>query len=154
MHKVRDLVASGLVMAIAIFAFAASMTQNPGQIGHPGPGFFPGVVSVFMFAMGLLLLVKTLRAKAEPSEEEIVPSTKSDYIRVVILAVVCAVYLEAMDYVGFVLSTPPFCLLVALLLGERRPLVLAVHCLLVPAAIYVSFQIMLSVPLPEGWLFY
>lgn len=154
MHKVRDFAAPCLVMAIAIFAFAASMTQNPGQIGHPGPGFFPGAVSVFMFAMGLLLLVKTLRARPEPPEEGIVPSTKRDYIRVVILAVICAVYLETMDYFGFVFTTPPFCLLVALLLGERRPLVLALHCLLVPAAIYVSFQMLLSVPLPEGWLFY
>ncbi|MDR1535905.1 MAG: tripartite tricarboxylate transporter TctB family protein [Planctomycetota bacterium] len=155
MRKTRDLVASAFVLAVAIFAFGAAMTQSPGQIGHPGPGFFPGVVAVFMFAMGILLLAKTFAQKSEiETDKSIIPSTRKDYLRVGILAAICAVYLELMDYAGFVLVTPPFCLIVALLLGERRPLVLILHCILVPVAIYVSFQILLSVPLPDGRAFY
>lgn len=152
MYKNKEIISAVVFLVLGAAAFAAAGTLPRGVLGQPGPGFFPRVVSVCMMAFSLLLIGKKLREKGAETEASL--STARDYGRVLLMSLLSACYLYSMDAAGFLVSTAGFCALCLLLLGERRPGLIAAMTAAIPLTVFVVFKTLLSVPLPEGILYF
>ena len=150
-----DQLVAFVFMAFSVVFYYLSSQLPPGAPGQPGPSFFPKAVTLFIFAVALLLLVKSFIVRpADAGGSEFEVSGWKDYFRVFWAIVLSATYLYTMEGLGFILSTFGFCLVCLLILGERRPVVIGLLSTLLALIIFIVFKSFLSVPLPEGILYF
>ena len=60
----RDFGAGIMYMVIGIFFSAIALTYQMGTAAKMGPGYFPFCLGILMFAIGVLVLIQSLSAKA------------------------------------------------------------------------------------------
>ncbi|MFC7327069.1 tripartite tricarboxylate transporter TctB family protein [Marinactinospora rubrisoli] len=74
-----ELLVAALVLAIAAFLGyqTATMAVPPGA-ESPGPRFFPTIVTVFMFGVGIALAVQVIRRPARPADGAAAPDDGAD----------------------------------------------------------------------------
>lgn len=118
-----------------------------GDLGRPGPGFFPFYLALVLSLISLALILRSLRPAA--SEQQVGPKRLRTE-KVVVTLVALILYAFALEWLGFLFST------FALMLFLFK----AVDPLTWPAAIggslatsllsYVVFKIWLQVALPIG----
>ncbi len=63
---VRDLLAGGLLLVFAAAVLLSVRGLAFGSITRPGPAAFPAVLSIFLIGVAALVLVRGLRARAQP----------------------------------------------------------------------------------------
>ncbi len=144
-----------LLCAISLFLLWASYDVS-GFKSLTSAGMFPMIASAVMVACMGVVLVQTLRSKAEPAEAG--ESTTGHFMRrvapkvILMSSLVIAVYMALMEQLGFVVSSYLFLVVGMHVLGSRRVVLNMIVSALVLAAIYVVFQTAFSVVLPEGLL--
>lgn len=143
--KLGDRVSAGLLLAFAIGVFAYTFTfPAPVQDLDPGVTAFPRMVSVLIGVLALVLLLR-------PREGEPLPRGWAA-IRVVVTVLLLCVYAVVLDSLGFVITTVLFLLAELLLIGVRRPILLALVPLGVGVGLFYLFRVFLEVPLPVSGL--
>jgi putative tricarboxylic transport membrane protein len=127
-----------------VFYEAGSWPRLP-DLGDPA--WIPRGVATCLLVAALILLVRAWRGRALmlPSRLE-----GKDRSRVLWVAAITLGYVVGMHYLGFIVSTVPYLTGFGIALGERRWMRLAFFALVVPAAIYLVFDVTLKVPLPRG----
>ncbi len=144
-----------LLCAISLFLLWASYDVS-GFKSLTSAGMFPMIASAVMVACMGVVLVQTLRSKAEPAEAG--ESSTGHFMRrvapkvILLAAVVIAVYMALMEQLGFLVSSYLFLVVAMQVLGSKRIGLNLVVSALVLAAIYAVFQTAFSVILPEGLL--
>lgn len=133
------------ILSVAIFVYAGSYKGT--GVSQYGPNFFPQTLAVLMFFFSALMIVLALRGRALKGLE---PINKLGFIRATVTLVLAIIYLVAMQYLGFFLSTIIFLYVVMTYIGHRGQTVRIVSSLLVTAIIYGIFQFFLKIPLPAG----
>jgi len=155
----RDGIAA-LVLGLVAGAVIHQAAALPfGGARNPGPGFVPwwaGValagLSLLLAGLSLLLGVQVVRARRGPGARRGVEAARGDWRRVAALLAALALYVVALDPLGYPIST---FLLVLLMLrpATRRALVPALGlAVLAAGGSYVLFAVWLQVPLPPGAL--
>jgi hypothetical protein len=126
-----------------------------GRAGEIGSGLWPllaiGASALFSVAL-LISSVKKFRGEGavEDRTPEAVAETKRQRV-IVALSVVCfLIYLVAIPWVGFILSTLIYIPAFALALGERRKWVLFISPFLLTAIIVAVFAKFITIPFPKG----
>jgi putative tricarboxylic transport membrane protein len=131
--------------------------------GEPGPRAFPNVLGYALLLLGLMMTVsgfarrpKTARAKAE-ADGEAPASPEKRELRVVLGTFgLLMLYAFLMEKTGFLLSTPIVLALgMAGILGMRRWRFIAGMSIGTTLVCWVTFAVLLRVPLPRGawwWL--
>ena len=151
--KVNDAISGAvfLLLAGAVFWFTKDFRQMPGQ--NYGASFFPRTIASFMAGLGLLLVVRGIRAGgpwAVPFDWVSSPRHVSNFLVVVAVLVF---YILASDWLGFPIAG--FASLMILLLWLRGPahwfqaIVVSVICVI---GMQAFFGEVLRVPLPWGIL--
>jgi putative tricarboxylic transport membrane protein len=139
--------AAGFVLAAAC-AFLLWETRGlPSNVyGTPGPAVWPRIVFVLMLAVALLLGFGALRSGDEaPVFEE---GTKV----ALGLMGLSALYLVAIEPVGFLLTTALFLFASMLMLGMRSWRMLAGVSILFPVVVYLVFVRLANTEFPAGLL--
>ena len=153
--KIDDTVWGALLalFGAAVLAYVQRFPNIPGQ--NVGPGLFPGLVAVGLFATGVALLVRGLRARrAGPSRWAEAPAWLRSPPQVRAFAVLVGInlfYLLAVDRLGFLPVAVAYLFLLMWAL-EVRPLRAAVTAVLAALLIHTAFYKLLKVPLPWGVL--
>jgi hypothetical protein len=144
--------AAAFLFLIGLVATLEARKLNIGEIGRPGPGFFPFYLALVFSLVSLVLILRSLRPAAG---EQAAPQVSAKPLRaekVVATLLGLIVYAFALEWLGFLFAT--FILLLFLFK--------AIDPLAWPAAIggslatallsYVVFKIWLQVSLPAGLL--
>jgi putative tricarboxylic transport membrane protein len=123
--------------------------------GRIGPGFFPRIVGVAGIALCCAAIARALRAgdRREEPEHRAAGSALGRHPR--LLAAACAAlaaYLVLFVPLGAVLTAALFIFAASRVLGRRPVLADLALSLLVPAALYLLFEVGLGTALPEGVL--
>lgn len=150
--KNRDLF-GGIVFALfgmAVIVIATGI-RMPANLSEPGPRLFPYLSGGGMAVCGIGMALTALREKAGESFLD-----KKGWINLGKVALCMVIYYFALEYIGFLISTPFFTLAIILLLASGKKvniIVAVVVSLLTTGILYVLFQNVFMLFLPAGKLF-
>lgn len=129
-------------LGLGVFGMAGSAALSMGSLTLPGPGMWPFIVSACLAAVSIPLMFTRLGAAG-------LERFGTSGLYVVAGAVSVGIFVVAFQQAGMIL--PGFLLLLFWLrfLGNERWLTSVPTAVLVPIGLYVVFDVLLSVPLPE-----
>ncbi len=144
----RNLAAGVALLAVGIgYGLATGQLPDRTLPGTPGPAFFPWLISIGLIGLSVALAVRGLvaiRLRSEAACGYRLPG------RGWFALGGFAAYLLLLPYAGFVLASVPFCGGLAVLYGERRPIVALAAAVLIPLMLFTVFNAGFQVLLPRG----
>jgi putative tricarboxylic transport membrane protein len=138
----------GVIAAVAaVYTVEAFGMEWETQAGRIGPGFFPRIIGVLLVVLCCVAIARRLRAGREAAGDG------ARYARMVaIVAGALVAYWIALDWVGAVPASVAFLLGLLWITNPGRPVTNIAVAALLPAALYVLFEIGLNAGLPPGVL--
>jgi hypothetical protein len=135
---------AAIALVAAVYTWMAFGMEWETAAGRIGPGFFPRIIGGLTVALCVVAIVRCLRerrpAPAEPGHG-----------RLVALASVGLVgYLFAFEYAGAAIASVAFMLFLLSVLNRGRTIANVALAVLLPAALYVVFEVLLGAGLPPG----
>jgi putative tricarboxylic transport membrane protein len=136
-------------LGIAVFVCAQAWKSEIGSLGNPGPGFFPfwSAVVLGLFASALLI-VSSARKHMKRTLADLWRGTQ--WQKVIWIMCSLFLYLLTMPKVGFVVTTFALMLSLTAIIEQRRAWRHGVSALIIVAASYLVFKVILDVRLPKG----
>lgn len=149
MRKYNFVVAAlSILMGCGILWFSRNLTPFD-EMGIPGEAFWPQAIAWLLIFLGGLQAVQSL--VASPSNGEASVDLHSPGVRAAYIGAVLAFgYAGLMAYFGFSVATLVFIPLLMLLMGERKPLMIAVTALAVVAVVWFFFVQVFNTTLPPS----
>ncbi|MDL2229440.1 tripartite tricarboxylate transporter TctB family protein [Treponema sp. OttesenSCG-928-L16] len=146
--------AGGIVFAVFGIAVAVLATQIKmrANLSEPGPRLFPYIAGIGMALCGLGM---ALTAKKDGNNEAYL--TKAGWKRLGIAASVLFLYYLALEYIGFIISTPLFTFAIILILASEKKInriAAGLISLATTGILYFLFQHVFMIFLPEGRVFF
>ena len=137
------------VLAASLFLFALTLGLKDNPLVPIGPGYYPRIVLAISAAFALALVVSDLLTEKKPRAKE-----SLNYLLVLEMFAVFALYVGALPYVGFRISTFLYLGATNALLDAPRSAkggarVVAV-ALIATVVVYYVFERYLTVLLPRG----
>lgn len=109
---------------------------------------FPYIVSILSIVLATVLLLKTYFNWGKKGEPLNFSGTKS----ALVMAALLLIYVIAVEFVGFYLATPFYLYISMWILGQRNKKLMLIISLLMPLVIYLFFDVLLDMQIPEGLL--
>ncbi len=132
-----------ILLAVQSFRYPAESAQ------------FPRFLSMVLLLLSALLVIREARRGAPPSvapEASRVGLAAMAASPTVLVFLITAAYILAIQWLGFLSGSVAFMLACPLVLGNRRWPGVLLWGLLFPVALYLLFHSVLGVQLPAGWL--
>jgi hypothetical protein len=127
----RDTLAGVVIAALGAVLFVLSNRFSIGGLNNPGPGFFPLVVSVLLFAIGAVITVRGWLTRSQHG----IPTLR---LRSLLAAVALASFGGLVDQLGLVLAGAALLVVAALAGHKPRPLeTVALVLVLVPVSVAI-----------------
>jgi len=145
-----DIIIGALLLAMALTAYISSGAFAREELNF-GPQFFPRLLSCFMGPLSVILIVRGIRIQwrnHSPSKPHNVGLKNKRLALITFITLV--LYAAGIPILGYIPATLMFISVAIVMLGERRPLRIAIWAICVTFALYFVFQRILNVPLP-GW---
>lgn len=144
-----------IAVGTAGICMARGFQAKGGNVGDPGPAFWPMMLCGGLIICSLALLVQTAVAlKKEGGGEEPLIDYRSAGVRCVLTIFVIMIgYAALLYFFGFIIATLLFVACTMLAMGERRPLWIALTTAGITGFIYLLFAVIMNVVLPKGTLF-
>jgi putative tricarboxylic transport membrane protein len=142
-----------LVLASAFLLWASYRISSLDSLAAPGT--FPMVCAFAMLVTGLINLVQTARSRLSLDKDETVLQQFGRQVtplQLVLFTLLIALYMLALETLGFLVASYLFLAASMYLLGSRRVGFNLLLSALVLAAIFVVFRTAFSVVLPAGSL--
>ena len=145
--KQRDIVAA-CVLLVVVIGYGHQTTLLPARTlpNTPDPSFFPWINTILLGVLSFALLIQGI---LRPTKKGVMQVELASRTVIVALGLIL-LYLVAIPYFGFVLSSVPFFASFMVLHGERRKLWLLIGAAGIPIFLYYLFSHVFSVPLPRG----
>lgn len=152
---------AGLVLLLLSLFFLAHLLASPseGVTAHVSANTLPTLLVIVLAVLGALMLIGAWREwrRAAPATPQApagaIVAAQGTGWRVALLVGATAAYIVLLPLLGYYLCTALYFLAMALLFGNRRPLVLLLLTLLVPLALMLFFEKFMIIPLPSASLF-
>jgi len=147
----RDWTSALFFMLLSIFVCEQSTGIGLGTLRQPGPGLLSFGVGAGTGILSLVLLIKSFLYRTTPIE----PGRAKEPIRKEKFILICVsffVYAIAVEWLGFILSTFVFVLLLFRLIEANRWWNSLLKAVLVTAGNYLIFVIWLKISVPKGFL--
>lgn len=132
------------VVAVVVLAATAFFWYESAKIATDEARFFPRVI---LGGIGALALVLLLRGPREAEADTTEPIVTAPFAFTVFLGASLA-YAVAVSFFGYFTSTVVFVPAVALLLGLRRPVIIAATTVVFTGFVYLAFVTLFKRPLP------
>ena len=146
------LIATGIMLALCLFAvWQSSLLALTDKLG-PGPGFFPFWLSLIGAGFSLALLIGVIRAPADPPDAEPILPRGYGARRIGAIVGTLAVTTLLMEVLGFQLAMLGFNVALLVALGERRWIAIGLFAVAGSFGVYYVFTRWLDVLLPAGLL--
>ena len=125
--------------------------SSSGQASKIGPYLFPNVIAVLLVVTGLALLIRMLASRNRlagiAGAGETNPSNV-EWRGFLLSAGLVLVYLIALDFVGFLISTPIYMTLQSRIMGSEKIVRNQIIFLLFTLLVFLAFEKLLSISLP------
>ena len=141
-HRDRVFALVLIVLASIFYALIGGM-EEPYSPGALAASTYPRLILACIIALSCLLIIRPASGERASS----IISMKG--LAVILLA---AGYIFLVEPVGFFVLTPVFLFLVPLVVGYQHRVANAASAVLVTAALYAVFVLILNIPLPAGLL--
>lgn len=130
-----------LLLIAGCALFTSTLNASYADLGGAfSPVFFPRIILVGWIILALLsLLADVLSSNRQETAQWMTVGT---------IAISLFAYIELMPVVGFFLSSVVFAIIVLLSTGQRKVLDIALFAILVPGALLLLFNHLLTMPLP------
>ncbi|MFQ5898768.1 MAG: tripartite tricarboxylate transporter TctB family protein [Candidatus Methylomirabilia bacterium] len=138
-------------LSVALY-FAVPYYANTTEGTVLTPASFPLGLSALIAGLSAIVAIAGFR-QAPSALHGDEPTGSRSLIVVLATVAVTAVYIAAMPWLGYLLSTALALCLLSLLYGNRRILGIAAMMVLVPPALFFFFERVMLVLLPRGGLF-
>jgi len=147
----RLLGAAGLPLFLA-YGFMATQTLSFGSLNQPGSAVMPMLVAVFGSIGSLgMVVARFAGATIEGDQPEPWPQ-RADAVRLLLVILGTALYVVALNFLGFFVSTLLFGFFLLRQLNDKGAIRNALTALAYAALSHVLFVVVLGVPLPRGFL--
>ncbi|HEX2331551.1 MAG TPA: tripartite tricarboxylate transporter TctB family protein [Burkholderiales bacterium] len=137
------------VLAASLFLFALTLGLKDNPLVPIGPGYYPRIVLAVTAAFALALVVSDLLTEKKPSTKE-----SLNYLLVVEMFAVFGLYVGALPYLGFRISTLFYVAATNALLDVPRSAKswarVALVAFITTVVVYYVFERYLTVLLPRG----
>lgn len=117
-----------------------------GQI--TGPDFFPKVLASILIGLSILLFISTVLSK----EDSVVGLFEIYALKAYTTMLALVIYMVLLNIIGFIFATPIFLFGLIRFYGMKHYPKIVLSAIVVTAAIYSVFKLLLAVPLPTGIL--
>jgi putative tricarboxylic transport membrane protein len=142
---------SGLVLILIGMAYLASGSRYGWErVSNPGPGFFPDVIGALFLAGSIVLCFSSFAARRAGTRPPAPHAEPHAGAQLWPLLALLAAYLLAVEWVGYLLASPPLVLFLARLMGLKRWTPAVLLALATALGSYLVFATWLQVPLPRG----
>jgi len=141
-HRDRVFALVLIVLASIFYALIGGL-QEPYSPGALAASTYPRLILACIIALSCLLTIRPVSGEQENS------SISVKGLAVIMLA---ACYTLLIESLGFFVLTPVFLFLIPLVVGYRHHVANATSAVLVTAALYGVFALVLNIPLPAGLL--
>ncbi|MBI5606598.1 MAG: tripartite tricarboxylate transporter TctB family protein [Deltaproteobacteria bacterium] len=138
---------SALVIALISFlACVGAWKLGPGQIGSPGPGFFPLVLGATTGVFSLIILAGQLWKRTKGVDAE--PGTTGGAIKVVCILAALVAYGFLLEKIGYIFTSLIVFTFLFKVAGSKNGISL-VRAFVVAVVSYILFSWLLGVQLPK-----
>jgi putative tricarboxylic transport membrane protein len=148
MRRWERIVASFLIF-LGVGAAVLAYRMGFGDLHHPGPGFFPFWLSVFLAALAFIYFFTKLGLDSTPGRLW----ERGGWIRPSLAALVMFIYTLLMGELGFFSATFLLFLAWLIIIEREKWLTIGMVSVLGTFTLYIVFTVFLRVPLPKGLLF-
>ncbi|WP_319447485.1 MULTISPECIES: tripartite tricarboxylate transporter TctB family protein [unclassified Mycobacterium] len=149
-------VALGLVIAaLGTWLLYRSLTELAfkGSNGEPGPGYLPALLTIGLIGLGLALSAVWLWGpRAKSGDVPTLSLSRAGMGRAVVVWLALVVCIALIEPFGFLIAGEVLVFLIIVVIERIRSIPSIVALILVPPGMYVLFEILLEVQLPEGTL--
>ena len=146
--KRRNIAAACVLLAVAVgYGYQTALLPARTLPNTPDPSFFPWINTIMLGVLSFALLIQ---AVLRPNDEEGVMGAQQVSVPVITALGLILLYVVAMPFFGFVLSSVPFFALFMVLHNERRKLWLLIGAVGIPIFLFNLFKHLFGVPLPRG----
>ncbi len=137
-----------LIVSVLGIVFSIKSHQAMDMEWKLSPYLFPLVISLILFALSISLLIE--------GRNKVYSEKKDDthWKAIFLYVAICFVYYLVISYIGFVVSTIIFLVVVFRLLGVKKWWLIALLSVVATLSIYILFARMLHVMLPQGSIYY
>jgi putative tricarboxylic transport membrane protein len=142
-HHRDRLFALVLIVLASIFYALIGGLEDPYSPGALAASTYPRLILICIIALSCLLIIRPVSGEQE---------TSTISIKALAVILLAAGYIVLVESLGFFVLTPVFLFFVPLVSGYRQHVVNATSAVLVTAALYAVFVLVLNIPLPAGLL--
>ena len=150
--KNKDRIGGGIFAVFGlIVTLIATNIRMPANLREPGPRLFPYIAGMGMLVCGIGMV---LTAKKDAIQEPFL--TKEGWKRLGVVAFTLVLYYFALEWIGFIISTPIFAFSIILILSGGKKInkiAAVVISILTMAVLYLLFQKVFMIFLPGGKFF-
>jgi putative tricarboxylic transport membrane protein len=123
------------------------------EVQNAGPHFFPRLIALLIFVLGLVLIMQNLKTRERDSNKV----SRENLTQLVGVFIVLVLYYFAIDLLGYFVSTFLFSAIVILIVKktiDRKTLgFIFLNSTLICTGIFLVFRILLRTSLPSGIFF-
>ena len=155
--KKGEIITGAICVVLFIFLlFHGADLLGKGRSGEVGSGFWPMLSLSACLVFSIIWLIQTIMKSRKAEKNVTAPApeeTAATWVRrrtVGLCMISLLLYIVAMPWLGFVLSTFLFVIAFAMSLGERRKMVLAVSPFLLTGIVTAVFATFIQIPFPRG----
>ncbi len=157
--EIRLLIALLVLVAIFTFWLIPNSIEDPKGFGYAqglAPSFSVYMVAILAAATLILRLLRVLRSSpialsSQSESSELVQDEPGKQKRGWIIIGTCLLFAFVLiPYVGFYISSFAFVVLLAIIMGEHRPVMLIALPVLLLVAVYLGFVEGFTIALPRG----
>ena len=143
--KKSNIFVSIIIILIGIFTLIEVKSFPQGQNNVVGPGFFPGIIATILIILGIILFIQSIRIKKD-EDKKVNLFNKENKLAYIIMGITL-IYLVAMNYIGFLISSIIYLTTLIILYGENNKIKSLIASTIISSAIYFVFSMLLNVPL-------
>lgn len=143
MSRRRDLTSGLVFLVLGVGVCVGASRLGFGSVHAPEPGFFPWLGGLSLVGLSMALLVQAAR------RVDAVVASRGDWGRAASVLAALALYVPALEPLGYPLATAALCAVALRILGVRWPAAVSVG-LALAVVTFVLFRRVLGVELPRG----
>jgi putative tricarboxylic transport membrane protein len=136
---------AAIAIVAAVYTWMAFGMEWETEAGRIGPGFFPRIIGGLTVALCVVAIVRCLRER-RPAEAE--PAGHGRLVALTSLGLLG--YLLVFEYAGAAIASVAFMLFLLSVINRGRTVANVALAVLLPAAMYVVFELGLNAGLPPG----
>ncbi|MFD1067031.1 tripartite tricarboxylate transporter TctB family protein [Oceanobacillus locisalsi] len=143
--KTSNIIASTIFIigGILVFFYTNSFPSTPGE--DVGSAFMPKIYASFLTILGVILLFKSIFINNEEG--------KGNIVKIIMYILTFTIFIILIPILGFYVSAIIFLIMLLVISKERNKFYYLILPIGIIVFIYLLFQQLLNVPLPEGLLF-